>query len=103
MNDFKNGKTLLQEYREKGKLRRWERPIPEAGESKLRQIYMKPPTEYTGEVCEQWIPGGCSAMIEAVSLGLTKMTFICTGTITTTCAIQTRLAAGMTVGELFKK
>ncbi len=103
VNDFKNGKTLLEEQREKGLLRRYEQPIPEAGKSKLRQIEPKRPVEHLEEICEQWIPEGCKAMVEAVKLGLTKPTFVCTGILTTTCGIRSRLASGMTVMELFNK
>ncbi len=103
MSDFKTGKTLLEDQRQKGKLRVYERPIPEAGESKLRQIERKRPTENLGEVCEQWIPGGCKAMLEAVRLKLTTQKFICTGVVTTICGVRRRLAAGTTVMELFNK
>ena len=103
MSDFKRAKTLLEEQREQGKLRVYERPIPEAGKFKLRQIEQRRPTENLGEGCEQWIPEGCEAMLKAIKLRLTKPTFICTGVITTTCGIRTKLAAGKTVQELFNK
>lgn len=103
MSDFKNAEILYQKRKREGKIQRYERPIPEAGESKLRQIEMKRPTENLGEVCEQWIPEGCKTNIEAIRLGLAKPTVVCTGIVTTTCAIRKWLAAGMTVQELYKK
>lgn len=103
MGDFKDGKTLLEEQRAQGKLGVYERPIPEAGKSKLRQIEPRRPKDYIGEVCENWVPGGCKAMLEAIKLGLTEPTFICTGVVATTCGVRSRLAAGVTVMELFNK
>lgn len=103
MDGFKRAKTLLEEQREKGIVRKWERPIPEAGEPRPGPRNMRRPKDHTGEICEQWTPGGCKAMLEAVELGLTKTTFICTGIVTTTCGIRTKLAAGTTIMELYEK
>lgn len=103
MDDFKNAKNLLEDQREKGMIRKYERPIPEAGEPRPGPRNMRRPTEYLGEVCEQWTSKGCKPSIEAVRLKLRKHPFICTGVVTTTCGVQSRLAAGVTVMELFNK
>ena len=104
MSDFKKADSLYQERKNQGKIQRYERPIPEARESKLRQFERKRPKESSDGICEYWVfDGGCKVFKEAESLGLTKLTFICQGTFPPECEVRKKTASGMTVMELFNK
>ena len=88
MDDFKNAKTLYDEY--KGKPRDT-RHAPR--ELLVHKVIM----------CEYHDPRGCMTSIEAVKLGLTKAVQLCNGRISTLCSVRTRLAAGATIKELYTK
>ena len=104
MDEFQKADSLYQERKNQGKIQRYERPIPEARESKLRQFEHKRPRESVEGICEYWIVGGgCKILKEAERLGLTKLTFICQGMVPPVCSVRKKTEAGMTVVDLFNK
>ncbi len=103
MTEFKNGKTLLEEQRANGKLRVYERPIPEAGKPRPGPRNMRRAKETPSQICEFFTLEGCEASVEAVQLGLAEAVFPCQGSIPPACPIREKLIAGVTIQELYEK
>ena len=103
MDEFKDGKTLLEEQREKGMLRKWEPRLPEAGKPVPGRRNLRRSKTSPQYACEQWTPKGCKASLEAVELGLKKTAFLCEGLVPPECTVRAKLAAGKTVKELYQK
>lgn len=103
MDEFKDGQSLYDQRRKQGKIRNWEPHLPEAGKPTYTHRNMKRPKEPTQDICEYWELAGCKASREAVEQGLAKTIQPCSGRIPPVCSIRTRLTAGKTIKELFKK
>jgi len=103
MDDFKDAKSLYEEQREKGKVSRWEPPLPGAPEPVPSRRGVKRPVDIPLQVCEYYASGGCGPSKEAVKLGLAKTIFPCGGMIPPYCAIRQKLISGKTIQEVCAK
>ncbi len=90
MKDFKQAKTLHEEYSKKPKPANRGRSTPSFRKSKTHK-------------CEHHNHGVCGISREAVKLGLREDSIICTGNIPPDCKIRQDLEAGKTIQELFNK
>ena len=97
MVDFKDSKTLYDEFKEKRKITSWESPSVPGRQGRERQPGVN------SNVCEYFTLEGCKASLEAVKLGLAKTVFPCQGSIPPYCTIQKKLIAGWTIQELYLK
>lgn len=103
VNGFKDGRTLLEEMRESGRLGRRELPLPEAPLRGPRRRGTKTPSDTSERVCECFTVEGCSASLESVKRGLSKTVFLCQGLIPPECEVRKKTASGVTVMDLFNK
>ena len=97
MSNFKDGKTLYDEFKEKRKITSWESPAVPGHQGTKRQLGAN------SSVCEFFTPKGCEASLEAVKLGLANTVFPCQGSIPPGCPIREKLIAGATIQELYQK